>query len=231
MMSAGNSVAGSDLAQQQQQRQQHSNEEFMPGDNIAQFYIFFGIALIVPYSFFVILWNEPSSLGLFAYHPPILALALSALAYGISPLQPARHPDTTAAALDIHGLFMGLISLPLFVIGASVMWQQKENSGTEHFATWHGTFGALGATFVLFQALVGFALGAGYLPKAFKRYHRLSGYLLVTSLSFTVMVGGLSSKFVTTHSWAATQFLVYGVGPVSIAGGVLSRVRRRKLGV
>jgi len=165
-MSATN---GSIVSDSQQQHQQRQNEEFIPGDNIAQFYIFFGIALIVPYSFFMILRNDPSSLGLFAYHPPMLALALGALAYGISPLQPAAHPDTAAAALDVHGLFVGLISLPLFVIGASLMWQQKENRGKDHFVTWHGTFGALGATAVLFQGLAGFVLAGGYLPKKIQK--------------------------------------------------------------
>jgi len=227
-MSATNGAVVSDSHQQHQQRQ---SEEFIPGDNIAQFYIFFGIALIVPYSFFVILRNDPSSLGLFAYHPPMLALALSALAYGISPLQPAAHPDTAAAALDVHGLFVGLISLPLFIIGASLMWQQKENRGKDHFVTWHGTFGALGATAVLFQGLAGFVLAGGYLPKKFNKYHRLSGYILVVLLSVTLLLGGLFSKFVVNHAWTATRFIVYGLGPMSITGGILSRARRHKLGL
>lgn len=87
-------------------------------------------------------------------------------------------------------------------------------------------------------------LAGGYLPKKFNKYHRyvtqpsssgdatdtlrlhrLSGYILVVLLSVTLLLGGLFSKFVVNHAWTATRFIVYGLGPVSIAGGVLSRAR------
>ena len=57
------------------------------------------------------------------------------------------------------------------------------------------------------------------------RLHRLSGYILVVLLSVTLLLGGLFSKFVVNHAWTATRFIVYGLGPMSIAGGVLSRAR------
>lgn len=136
----------------QELKEKHENEEFIPGDNIAQFYIyvsrfycpqaiedmtltlrtpfdylssawryvataklpfadlvvlidslllpFFALTcydrtlrhlqLIVPYTIALVLRSDPGKLGWFAYHPPALAIALSAVAYSTS-LPPLPH--------------------------------------------------------------------------------------------------------------------------------------------
>lgn len=52
-----------------------------------------------------------------------------------------------------------------------------------------------------------------------------SGYMLVILLSLTVALGGLFSTFVNQRAWTATRWIVFGLGPVSIAGGIISRAR------
>lgn len=44
-------------------------------------------------------------------------------------------------------------------------------------------------------------------------------------LSLTVAWGGLFSNFVNQRAWTATRWIVFGLGPLSIAGGVLGRAR------
>ncbi|KAF8306445.1 hypothetical protein DL93DRAFT_2232578 [Clavulina sp. PMI_390] len=203
--------------------------DFIPGDNIAMFYLFFGIVLIVPYSIFIILISNPAGLGWFAYHPPLMALAFSAAAFGISPLQPVSKPDAVKVALDTHGLFAGFIAAPLLLIGAGFEWQHKDDRGKEHMTSWHGLLGVAAVFWILAQGVMGFLLGGGYVAKKYNRYHRRSGYLLIVLLAAVVLLAGVFSGFTNRNSWTATRWIVYGLGPISVAGGVIGRVRSRKV--
>jgi len=104
---------------------------------------------------YVVLANNPTALGGFAYHPPLGAIAFSAMAYGeslqhnvlslsytlaqgISVLQPARKPDVVEKALSLHGLLVGFIAVPLILISGTIMYQRKENNGQPHYTSWHG---------------------------------------------------------------------------------------------
>lgn len=55
--------------------------------------------------------------------------------------------------------------------------------------------------------------------------NRLSGYILFALLTAAVALGGLYSNFVVQRAWTATRFIVFGLGPASILGGVLARAR------
>jgi len=208
---------------------QAAGGEYGAKDSIAFFYILFGLALLLPYSNYVVLANNPTALGGFAYHPPLGAIAFSAMAYGISVLQPARKPDVVEKALSLHGLLVGFIAVPLILISGTIMYQRKENNGQPHYTSWHGTLGSVVALGVIFQAVFGSILAGGYLPRKYNKYHRQSGYVLFTLMALTFALGGLYSNFVIQRAWTASRFLAYGLGPLVVWGGVMARVRWTKL--
>jgi len=189
----------------------------------------FGIALFLPYSIYVVLFNNPSVLGGFAYHPPLGAIALSTMAYGISVLQSARKPDAVGKALTLHGLFVGLIAGPCILTAATIMYQRKETNGQPHYTSWHGILGSAVALGAIFQATFGTLLAEGYLPRKYYKYHRRSGYVLFTLMAFTPALGGLFSSFIVQHAWTASRFLAYGLGPLLVWVGVMGRIRPARL--
>ncbi|KAF8319492.1 uncharacterized protein EI90DRAFT_2679150 [Cantharellus anzutake] len=151
------------------------------------------------------------------------------MAYGISALQPARKPDGVEKALDLHGFFIGLVAVPLVLISGTIMYQRKEDRGQPHYVSWHGIVGITTVLLAFIQAIFGVLLSWGYLPRKLYRYHRQSGYAVFTILVLAFMLGGLYSNFIVRHAWTATRFLAYGLGPLSVWGGVVARIRSRKL--
>jgi len=185
--------------------------------------------LFLPYTVVLILLNSPSQLGWFAYHPPLLALAFGILAHGIAVLQPTARPDTIAPAFATHQFFIGLLGVPLLVTAASLQYQHKENLSQEHFTSWHGLVGATTALAIVVQASFGALLGAGIVSRKYYKAHRLSGYIIFSLVSLAFTLGGLFSDFVVSQTWTATRFIAYGLGPLSVWGGLVTRARPRKL--
>ncbi|KAF9518904.1 hypothetical protein BS47DRAFT_1337797 [Hydnum rufescens UP504] len=207
-----------------------SNEnDFEPGDAISLFYVYFGILLFLPYTIVLILLSTPSQLGWFAYHPPLLALAFGALAHGITVLQPTSRPESVTPALATHQIFVGFLGVPLLVTAASLQYLHKENLSIDHFTSWHGLIGATTALAIVVQAAFGGLLGAGIVSRKYYRAHRLSGYVIFSLASLAFTLGGLFSTFVVSRTWSATRFIAYGLGPLSVWGGLVTRARPKKL--
>jgi len=198
-------------------------------DSISFFYILFGIALLLPYSVYVVLANNPTSLGGFAYHPPLGAIALSAMAYGIAVLQPSKKTNLFKDPLTLHVVLLGFVALPLILISGTIMYQRKENNSQPHYTSWHGILGSLVALGIIFQSVFGSLLSELYVPRKYAKYHRQSGYMLLTLMALTLSLGGLFSSFIIKHAWTASRFLAFGLGPLVMWGGVMTRIRPKKL--
>ncbi|KLO17146.1 hypothetical protein SCHPADRAFT_183058 [Schizopora paradoxa] len=201
-----------------------------------------GAALVVTLVFLIGTWlviftNDPSSLGLFAGHPPLQTLAITCFAVGIMTLQPTSQPRTKVLGLVRHQVIMLGLGFPAILTGTILIWANKTIHESAHFTTWHATFGMIAVAWLVIQILLGgFSVwaggkvfGGGAKAKSVWKYHRLSGYLLFPLLLLTAAIGGGSSTWTSTHVSKGVRVLLYGIAPIVIFLGVWSRMRTSKM--
>ncbi|KAH9946249.1 uncharacterized protein BXZ73DRAFT_95751 [Epithele typhae] len=192
--------------------------------------------------FFVSTWvitltNNPTSLGLFFFHPLLQSLAISVFTYGILTLQPTSQAKTKAAGLTRHQLAMAAFGVPAIALGALAIIWNKNLHESPHFTTWHGTLGITSIVWLVAQVAVGGGsvwfggrlFGGGSKAKQFWKYHRLSGYVLFPLFLLTAHLGGAWSAWTTTHSSVVVRVLAYWISPIILLAAVLVRLRTSKM--
>ncbi|CEH12771.1 related to cytochrome b561 [Ceraceosorus bombacis] len=161
------------------------------------------VALVWSLVFSKMPWNN---LPLFGYHPLLQSLGLVFISQSILVLQPTTtsRPKSKASALLLHQLIHLGIVLPLFTAGAIIMWYLHSKPGTQHFISWHGTFGFAAVIIAWAQAAVGAAtvwgngklLGGPNIAKGLWKWHRLSGYILLPLFLLTFLLAILETTWV-----------------------------------
>lgn len=161
---------------------------------------------------FVVFTHLPHPLPLFGWHPLTQSLGLILLVQAILTLQPTSgsQPTAKARASTLHQYLLALIVIPLFTAGASIMYHLHDQPGTQHYISWHGTFGAALVPVAWIQAAVGAAVtwGNGVLVggpnkgRALWKYHRGSGYVVITLFVLTFLLA------IWETTWAQNNFLV-----------------------
>jgi len=209
------------------------------GDGTALIVTLAALGVFLIGTWLIIFTNSPSSLGLFAGHPPLQTLAITCFAIGIMTLQPTSHaqPKSKIRGLARHQLIMLGLGFPAIVTGTTLIWANKTIHESEHFTTWHATFGMIAVAWIVIQILLGGlsvwfggrVFGGGTKAKSVWKYHRLSGYLLLPLLLLTAAIGGGSSTWTTTHVNAGVRILLYAIAPIVIFLGVWSRMRTSKM--
>ncbi|EIN07682.1 hypothetical protein PUNSTDRAFT_53081 [Punctularia strigosozonata HHB-11173 SS5] len=184
----------------------------------------------------LVIFNDPSSVGWFALHPPLQTFALAAFTLGILTLQPTSQPKTKAAGLARHQVIQ-LVGIAAVVMGTWFMIYNKITHGAAHFTTWHGTFGIITTVLLVAQVLIGgasvwfggAAFGGGMKAKSVWKYHRLLGYVIYPLMLFTVYLAGEWATWVVAHTTWIVRFLAYTVAPVALLVGIYGRVRTSKM--
>ncbi len=104
--------------------------------------------------------NNPTSLGLFFFHPILQSLSIAVFTYGTSmlpvrrmhlaptyadsgglgilTLQPTSQAKTKAAGLTRHQLAMVALGGPAILLGTLAIVWRKSLHEHPHFTTWHG---------------------------------------------------------------------------------------------
>ncbi|PPQ64007.1 hypothetical protein CVT24_009381 [Panaeolus cyanescens] len=193
--------------------------------------------LLTVVSWAVILFNDPSSAGWFALHPPLQTLAVLLFTYGIITLQPTSQPKTKVAGLLRHQVAVFLLGFPSIVIGTSAISYNKWLRGADHFVTWHGFIGIICMAWIVIQVVLGAGsvwfggalFGGGMKAKNLWKYHRVSGYLLFPTLLFTIHLGGAWSNWGSKYIIWIVRFVTYTLAPAGVLLGVLARVRTWKM--
>ncbi|KAI0306766.1 hypothetical protein B0F90DRAFT_1814604 [Multifurca ochricompacta] len=212
--------------------EQQTKGETRSGDNLA-FNIALVSALILLLSTWtIILSNNPNNLSWFAFHPTLNTLALFCFTFGILTLQPTSQPKTKAAGLQRHQFAMGF-GFIFILLGTSAIWYNKTSHRAPHYTTWHGTFGLITVSWLVFQVALGAgsvwfggaAFGGGHKAKLVWKYHRLSGYILLPLLLTTVNFGGAWSAWVSENSAYIVRLVAYTFAPLGILASLYSRTR------
>ncbi|WWD02466.1 hypothetical protein V865_000506 [Kwoniella europaea PYCC6329] len=207
-------------------------------DRLAFGYILIGLGLVLGTSWFLVFSGNLKEMGWFAVHPPMQSLAITASLLGITPLQPPP-PNSTAKQnrFKTHQLVMLGLALPLLAIGSSAMIYNKYIHGAKHFTTWHGKLGLIFVIWVVAQASIGAAsvwgggkaFGGEEKAKRVYKYHRLSGYLLLTLMLFIIYLAGIHSDWANGRGYINLRILAYYVGLPFIWVGIGLRSRPSKM--
>lgn len=156
------------------------------------------------------------------------------LTQGILVLQPTHTSEQKRKGAWSHLIIMDL-GLSALIGGLVVIEYNKISSGGEH---WHSAHGIMGlATYIVLaiQATVGFTMfvtpklyGSVDNAKAIWKYHRMSGYLVITLMLATVCAAVKTDFNVGTlkiQMWALVACSVL------ILIGIVSRIKKQKLGL
>ena len=148
-------------------------------------------------------------------------------------LQPTHAPKQKRVGTNIHAVINGTAVLSLLAAFIIIEYN-KFAHGAAHFTSPHGILGLI--TYILFaiQAVVGITqyytpsiYGSVDNAKAIYKYHRMSGYLLIT-LSFATVATATQTDFNTgvlhIKLWAVI------VAAVITLVGLLPRIKKQKLG-
>ncbi|WWC90874.1 uncharacterized protein L201_005811 [Kwoniella dendrophila CBS 6074] len=203
-------------------------------DKIALAFILIGLGLVVATSWYLVFSGDLKAMGWFAVHPPMQTLAITAFLLGITPLQPPPSNSTIKERkFKSHQSIMLGFALPILAIGSLAMVYNKYLHGAKHFTTWHAKLGLISIIWVLTQATIG-ALSVWFNGKAFGgkenakrvyKYHRLSGYLLVTLMLITIHLAGIHSDWANGRGHKNLRILAYYIGLPLIWIGIELRSR------
>lgn len=207
------------------------------GDRMGILIALIGLAIMLIYTWILILANNPFSLGYFAFHPPLQILAIACFGYGILTLQPTTlaQPKAKAQGFARHQLFMFCLGFPFITIGSLAILYNKKVKGYGHFESWHGALGITALVWMLLQIAIGGGsvwFGGrlfGRNPKSVYKYHRASGYPLLVLLLLVVHLGGAWSGFALNNMSIISRFVVFLVAPAMVAFGIGSRIRFDKM--
>ncbi|KAL9030293.1 MAG: hypothetical protein Q9196_001569 [Gyalolechia fulgens] len=149
-------------------------------------------------------------------------------------LQPTHTPKQKKQGTNIHAT-LNMTSILALLAALVVIEYNKISTGHTHFQSPHAILGLI--TYILFflQAAVGIA--QYYTPAAFGgvdnakrvyKYHRMSGYALLT-LSFATVAAATQTDFNKDTLHIALWAVV--VASVITLVGVLPRIKKQKLGL
>ena len=177
------------------------------------------------------------SLPLFGYHPLVQSLGILLLLQAVVVLQrtSGAQPHRKRAAFSAHQWLNLLLVLPLLTVGASIMWYLHDVSNA-HFISWHGILGTACVSAAWAQAALGAAsvwwkgalVGGENKGKALWKYHRLSGYILITMFLVTAALGVVETTWGQNNAgWTQKALVLAGLGLAGFA--LLARVQKSKL--
>ncbi|KAF2640203.1 hypothetical protein P280DRAFT_428028 [Massarina eburnea CBS 473.64] len=171
----------------------------------------------------------------FSAHPLLNSAGLVLVTQSALILQPTHTPSQKRAGTTIHFL-SNLLGVSSLIAGLVIIEINKSGPGDHpHFESPHAILGLLFYLLIVVQALVGFTqyytpslYGGVEKAKSIWKYHRSSGYLVLTLGLATVCASSwttYSLKLAHIEHWAVI------VSAVLVLVGVLPRIKLGKLGV
>ncbi|CAZ84194.1 unnamed protein product [Tuber melanosporum] len=168
----------------------------------------------------------------FSLHPLLNSLAILFALEAILVLQPTHTPDQRQKGTYTHASFVGLAALCFYGALAAVL-VHKKRAGLPHFESPHAILGVIIYSLLLLQAFIGFTQyfvpglygGVGN-AKVLYKYHRISGYLLLTLFLVNLILASLID-----YGRLVLNLKTWGVALVGvlIVAGVFPRIKKQKI--
>ncbi|KAF4628599.1 hypothetical protein G7Y89_g9550 [Cudoniella acicularis] len=174
-----------------------------------------------------------SPLIFFSAHPLLNSAGLLLLTQAILVLQPTHTPAQKRQGTITHALINNF-ALDALVAGLVIIEINKISHGGIHFESPHAILGLITYILLGIQALVGFTAyftpsiyGSVNTAKSLYKYHRISGYLVLTLILATVAAATQTDYNKTTLDiklWAVL------LSAILILIGIIPRIKKQKLG-
>ncbi|KAI8062559.1 eukaryotic cytochrome b561-domain-containing protein [Gongronella butleri] len=166
-------------------------------------------------------------LSVFSWHPVFMSVFFVSLIGGIVTLQPATTAEQKTRGLTRHVAWQ-LTAVTSGVLGFSAIFYNKELGKKAHFTSAHGQLGVLVLVLLVTQGVFGASIALRANGKPFWKHHRVSGYVLLTTLLVTVSLGLQADYIVENATWPRALPLAFAFCALTLTGIVL-RVRSYKL--
>lgn len=200
----------------------------LPGTGIiAQF----GVIILTSLVWASVFLHPP--LSLFSFHPLFNSSAILILTESILLLQPTHTAAQKLAGARAH-FVLNNIALDLLIAAFVIIEYNKFAHAAYHFTSVHGVLGLITYITLLAQSSVGITMyfvpslyGGEDRAKAIYKWHRLSGYTVLTMMLATVAAATQTETgmdFLKLRLWAVLLCAVL------ILAGVLPRIRKSKFG-
>ncbi|KAI9674160.1 MAG: hypothetical protein M1817_001978 [Caeruleum heppii] len=173
-------------------------------------------------------------LNLFSPHPLLNSAGILLLTQGILVLQPTHTQEQKRLGTNIHAVLNG-VAICALITGLIFIEINKFGHGGTHFESPHAILGLITSIFLIIQALVGITqyytpniYGGVNNAKKLYKYHRVSGYVVLTLTLATVAAAtqtDYSKNVLHIKLWAVL------VAAVLVLAGVVPRVKKQKLGL
>lgn len=171
---------------------------------------------------------------LFSAHPLLNSAGILAISQSILILQPTHTTVQKRQGTVVH--FTGInLALDLLVAGLVVIEYNKFSHNGTHFESPHAILGLITYIFLAIQAIVGFTqyfvpklYGSVDKAKSLYKWHRISGYIILTLLLTTVIAATQTDYNKTTLDikiWAVI------ISSLLVLIGILPRIKKQKLGL
>lgn len=171
---------------------------------------------------------------LFSAHPLLNSAGILALTESVLLLQPTHTPTQKRQGTIAH-FTLNNLGLDLLVAGLIVIEYNKFSHNDTHFESPHSILGLITYIFLGIQALVGFTAyfvpnlyGSVETAKSMYKWHRLSGYVILTLMLATVTAAtqtDYNKDVLDIKTWAVL------IAAVLVLIGVLPRIKKQKLGL
>ncbi|KAI9046595.1 hypothetical protein LZ554_009339 [Drepanopeziza brunnea f. sp. 'monogermtubi'] len=171
---------------------------------------------------------------LFSAHPLLNSAGLLVLTQSILLLQPTHSPEQKRKGTVSHFILNNL-ALDALIAGLLVIEYNKFSHNGSHFVSTHAILGLITYILLGIQALVGFT--AYYVPqlygsvdnaKSLYKWHRMSGYLVLT-----LMLATVAAATQTDYNLNVLDIKLWAVLVTSalVLIGIVPRIKKQKLGL
>ena len=166
-------------------------------------------------------------------HPLLNSAALLVLAQSILILQPTHSVTQKRRGTLIHFATLN-VALDLLIAGLVIIEINKNPHPESRWTSAHGILGLITYIFLLIQALVGFTqyfvpslYGSVDKAKSIYKWHRLSGYIVLT-----LMLATITAATQTTYNKNVLNIKLWAIlfSAALILIGIIPRIKKQKLG-
>jgi len=175
-----------------------------------------------------------SPLILFSAHPLLNSAGLLALTQSILILQPTHTPDQKRQGTIAH-FTLNNVALDALVAALVIVEINKFSHNGIHFESAHAILGLITYILLAIQALVGFTqyftpqlYGSEAKAKSLYKWHRLSGYVILTVMLATVCAAtqtDYNKNVLDIKLWAIL------VPAILVLIGIIPRIKKQKFGL
>ena len=170
----------------------------------------------------------------FSMHPLLNSVAALFAFEAALILQPTHTPAQKRIGALIHGSLNGLAFL-LYLLAFVAIYYNKSAHGGVHFESIHAIMGLTTYIVLLIQAAVGFTMyfvpslyGSVDKAKSIWKYHRMSGYLVLT-LALATVCAATTTDY--NQNVLGMELWVMIVASVLVLLGLIPRVKLQKFGL